>query len=129
MIQQLSHVQLFETPWTDSRQTPLSMDFPRQDYWSGLPFSSPRASSQPGRFEECFIANETLSSEPSGCHNLFAAGGGLVTLSRPSLVTPMDCSPPGSSVYGISQARILTWVVNFMEVEILQELLKHDTET
>ena len=24
---------------------------------------------------------------------------------------PMDCSPPGSSVHGISQARILEWVV------------------
>ena len=28
-----------------------------------------------------------------------------------SFVTPMDCSPPGSSVHGISQARILEWVV------------------
>ena len=46
-----------------------------------------------------------------------------------TLCDPMDCSPPGSSVYGISQARILMWVVNFMEVEIWQELLKHDTET
>ena len=25
-------------------------------------------------------------------------------------MTPMDCSPPGSSVHGISQARILEWV-------------------
>ena len=106
-------------PWTfPGKTTGVGCHFPLQGH---LP--------SPGRFEECFIANETLSSEPSGCHNLFAAGGGLVTLSRPSLVTPMDCSPPGSSVYGISQAKILTWVVNFMEVEILQELLKHDTET
>ena len=29
---------------------------------------------------------------------------------RPSLGDPMDCSPPGSSVHGISQARILDWV-------------------
>ena len=28
-----------------------------------------------------------------------------------SLSDPMDCSPPGSSVHGISQARILEWVV------------------
>ena len=53
----------------------------------------------------------------------------LVAYLRPILCDPMDCSPPGSSVYGISQARILMWVVNFMEVEIWQELLKHDTET
>ena len=36
--------------------------------------------------------------------------GGLVTKSCPTLVTPMDCSPPGSSVHGILQARILEWV-------------------
>ena len=28
----------------------------------------------------------------------------------PTLRNPMDCSPSGSSVYGISQARILEWV-------------------
>ena len=28
------------TPWTIARQAPLSMGFPRQKYWSGLPFSS-----------------------------------------------------------------------------------------
>ena len=28
----------------------------------------------------------------------------------PSLCDPMDCSPPGSSVHGILQARILEWV-------------------
>ena len=31
----------FETPWTIALQTPLSMGFPKQEYWSGLPFSSP----------------------------------------------------------------------------------------
>ena len=31
--------------------------------------------------------------------------------SCPTLCDPMDCSPPGSSVHGISQARILEWVV------------------
>ena len=34
----------------------------------------------------------------------------LVTKSCPTLCDPMDCSPPGSSVYGISQARVLEWV-------------------
>ena len=33
----LSHVQLFATPWTVDRQVPLSMEFSRQEYWSGLP--------------------------------------------------------------------------------------------
>ena len=34
----------------------------------------------------------------------------LVTKSCPTLCDPMDCSPPGSSVHGILQARILEWV-------------------
>ena len=29
------------TPWIVVHQTPLSMEFPRQEYWSGLPFPSP----------------------------------------------------------------------------------------
>ena len=33
-----------------------------------------------------------------------------VTQSCPALCSPMDCSPPGSSVHGIFQARILQWV-------------------
>ena len=31
----------FVTPWTVAHQTPLSMGFPRQEYWSGLLFPSP----------------------------------------------------------------------------------------
>ena len=37
-------------------------------------------------------------------------GGGLVAHSCLILRDPMDCSPPGSSVHGISQARVLAWV-------------------
>ena len=37
----LSHVQLFVTPWIITQQAPLSMGFPRQEYWSGLSFPSP----------------------------------------------------------------------------------------
>ena len=32
-----------------------------------------------------------------------------VAQSRPTLCDPMDCSPPGSSVHGIFQARVLEW--------------------
>ena len=38
-------------------------------------------------------------------------GGSLITKLYPTLCDPMDCSPPGSSVHGILQARILEWVV------------------
>ena len=34
----------------------------------------------------------------------------LVAQSCPTLCDPIDCSPPGSSVHGILQARILEWV-------------------
>ena len=30
----------FATPWAVTRQAPLSMGFPRQEHWSGLPFPS-----------------------------------------------------------------------------------------
>ena len=36
--QLLSRVQLFVTPWTIDHQAPQSMEFPSQDYLSGLPF-------------------------------------------------------------------------------------------
>ena len=36
------------TWWTVTHQASLSMGFPRQEYWSGLPFPSPGESSQPG---------------------------------------------------------------------------------
>ena len=32
-----------------------------------------------------------------------------VALSYPTLSDPMDCSPPGSSIHGIFQARVLEW--------------------
>ena len=36
------------TPWTVANQAPLFMDFPRQEYWSGLPFPPPGDLSDPG---------------------------------------------------------------------------------
>ena len=48
VVQSLSHVQLFATPWTIACQAPLSVGFPRQEYWSGLPFPSPGDLPDPG---------------------------------------------------------------------------------
>ena len=36
------------TPWTVALQAPLSMGFSRQEYWSGVPFSSPGDLPHPG---------------------------------------------------------------------------------
>ena len=44
----LTCVQLFANPWTVDRQAPVSMEFSRQEYWSGLPFPSPRDLPDPG---------------------------------------------------------------------------------
>ena len=41
VVQELSHAQLFVSPGTEAHSAPLSMGFPRQKYWSGLPFPSP----------------------------------------------------------------------------------------
>ena len=41
VVQLLSHVYSFETPWTIAHQAPLSVGFSRQAYWSVLPFPSP----------------------------------------------------------------------------------------
>ena len=42
VCESLSSVRLFATPWTVAHQAPLSMGFSRQEYWSGLPFPSPK---------------------------------------------------------------------------------------
>ena len=67
----LSCVWFFATPWTVARQAPLSMEFPRQEYWSGLPFSSPGDLPDPGT-EPVFTALQVFSSPlsflGSPCH-------------------------------------------------------------
>ena len=40
-VKSLSHVRLSVALWTVAHQTPLSMGFSRQEYWSGMPFPSP----------------------------------------------------------------------------------------
>ena len=44
----LGRVRPFETPWTMACQSPLSMGFSRQEYWSGYPFPSPGDLPNPG---------------------------------------------------------------------------------
>ena len=47
-----------------------------------------------------------------------------VTQSCLTLSDPMDCSPPGSSIHGIFQARVLEWVAIAFSAEILLVSLK-----
>ena len=48
------------TPWTGSCQAPLSMGFPKQEYWSGLPFPSPGDLSEP-RMELSTLVSPALT--------------------------------------------------------------------
>ena len=62
-----SCVWLFATPWTVGFQASLSMGFPRQEYWSGLPFPSidlPDLGTEPSH-----IAGRFFTPEPSGKPN------------------------------------------------------------
>ena len=50
-----------------SCQTPLSMGFPRQEYWSGLPFPPPKDLANPGTEPESpALVGKFLTSEPPG---------------------------------------------------------------
>ena len=48
MLTRFSHVQLFAILWTVACQAPLSMEFSRQEYWSGLPCPPPGDLPDPG---------------------------------------------------------------------------------
>ena len=48
LVCMVSHVQLFVTPWIAARLAPLSMEFSRQEYWKGWPFTSPGTLPNPG---------------------------------------------------------------------------------
>ena len=83
LLSHFSRVQLCVTSETAAHQAPPSLEFSRQEYCSGLPFPSPMHESEKWKWS-------------------------LSVMSAPS--DPMDCSPPGSSIHGILQARILEWV-------------------
>ena len=48
LLSHFSHVQLFVIPWSVANNTPLSMEFSRQEYWSGVPFPPPGDLPYPG---------------------------------------------------------------------------------
>ena len=55
------------TPWTVARQAPLSTGFPRQEYWSGLPFPFPGDFSDPGTEPASpAVAGRFFTAEPLG---------------------------------------------------------------
>ena len=66
-VKSLSCVRLFATPWTVAYEAPPSLGFSRQEYWSGLPFPSPRDLPNPGiKPGSPALRADTLLSEPPG---------------------------------------------------------------
>ena len=66
----LSHVLLFATPWTIARQAPLSVGFPRQECWNGLPLSPmgdhPYWGIEPASPASPTLAGRFFTTEPPG---------------------------------------------------------------
>ena len=128
-VKSLSRVRLFAIPWAIAYRASPSMGFSRQEYWSGVPLPSPGDLPDPG-IEPWSPALEAdaLTSEPPGKPKVtltavknfkmhsgsnkagyFCCCHCLVTKLCPTFCDPVDCSPPGFSVHGILQARILEW--------------------
>jgi len=102
-------VKLFATPWTVACPVLLSIEFSRQECWSGLPYPSPGdlpyPAMEPGSLT--FGADSLLSVSPGMPQP--NPSESEVTQSCPTLNDPMDCSLPGSSIHGILQAKVLEW--------------------
>ena len=102
----LSHVRLFATWWAVVRQAPLSMGFPRQEYWSGLLFPCPDLP-DPG-------------IEPASS----ALAGRSVTTERPhpSLALHEETNKQGLLLCGLTDTRHLgEWSLQCREEEPKQE--------
>ena len=108
----LSCIRLFATPWTAARQASLSMEFSRQEYWNGVPFSTsgifPTHGLNPHLLHLMHWQADSLplhhpGSPLSPLHKpvLNCAVLCLVAQLCLTLWDPMDCSPPGFSVHGI----------------------------
>ena len=98
-VKSLSRVQLFAIPWTIAHQAPPSMGFSRQEYWSGLPFSSPGYLPNPGiEPRSPAMQADASTSEPPGKPH-YAHQFSSVAQLCPTLCGPMNCSTPGLPVY------------------------------
>ena len=96
----LSHVQLHVTLWTAAPQAPLSMEFSRQEYWSGLPCPPPVHLPNPGTEPKfpALQADPLLLSHQGSPINM-SVQFSSVTQSCPTLCDPMNRSTPGLPVH------------------------------
>ena len=82
LLSHFSRVQLCATPWTAAHQAPRPRDSPGKNTGVDCHF---------------LLQGMKVKSESE------------VAQSCPTPSNPIDCSPPGSSVHGIFQARVLEW--------------------
>ena len=82
LLSRFSRVRLCATPETAAHQAPPSLGFSRQEHWSRLPFPSPMHESEKWKWSRSVMSDSS---------------------------DPMDYSPPGSSIQGIFQAKVLEW--------------------
>ena len=108
VVQLLSGDRLFKTPWTIAHKAPLSMGFPRKEYWSELQFPSPGDLPTQGSYPH--LLHQQVYSLPLSYQGRHQRNCCLITESCPTLCDPMGWSLPDFSVCGISQTRILKWV-------------------
>ena len=89
--------------WAVTRQTPLSMKFSRQEYWNGLPFSSPGDLPNPGiEPGSPTLQADSLPFEPPGSltHNSAACAAGPGPSGGPSRTQPLSQVPSQPSSLG-----------------------------
>ena len=82
----LSRVCLFATPWIVARHVFLSMGFPRQEYWTGLPFPTPGVVGN-------FLLFPTQGLNPHLLHLLHLSGGFFTNWQEPLFPGPSKPSP------------------------------------
>ena len=128
-------VQLVATPWTVAHQASLSVGFPRQEYWSGLPFPSPGELPDPG-IEPMSLVSPTLAGrlltaappifliisqvpreKGSNSHNCLPRDSSLMTVTS----IPLDLRKP----YRINEM----WLQIHVSGKSMETVIKQDLET
>ena len=122
-----SHVWNHVTPWTVACQPPLSMEFSRQEYWSGLPLPSP--------WDIPNLGIESVSPvSPELAGGFFTTSatcreGNGTPLQYSCLENPMDGGPGWAVVHGVAKSRTrlsdFTFTFHFHALE--KEMATHSS--
>ena len=103
LLSRFSCIRLFVTQWTEALQTPLSIGFFRQEYWSGLPCPPPRdlphAGIEPVPLTSPALAGGLPLVPPGKPTPLVSVQFSSVAQLCPTLCDPMSRSTPGLPVH------------------------------